>query len=633
MRTSLWTSMSLARLGALTIAYAAVLFLSLWVSMMLRFDFRVPSEFWARFWISAAWILPVKIALLACFGQFRSLLTFFSLPDIRRIAWAMLVAAGIQVVVWLATGGEHMVPRGVIAEDLVFSLMGLMGLRTAMRLYRERSLGAATSGKTGKVKRVLLIGAGVTGADLFRELQTKPGIGLEVVAFVDDDPRKIGQTLHGKPIIGPRQRLKELAGELGVEKIIIAMPGVNPAVIKELVSAANEAGLEHDILPSVAQLLHRDVTVNHLRHVEPEDLLNRDTVALDTGAIRDMIHDQTVMVTGAGGSIGSELCRQICELNPAKLILVERCEAALFVIGEELGSLYRHIPLVAAANDVCDAPALDFLFQKHRPSIVFHAAAHKHVPLMENQPREALRNNAGGTEILARAARTHGVQHFVLISTDKAVNPTSVMGATKRLAEMVIQQYQDAPGNTCAWCAVRFGNVLGSSGSVVPIFRQQIARGGPVTLTHPEAARYFMSIGEAVGLILQSAQQAKGGEIFVLDMGEPVKIADLARQMIELSGFEPERDIEITSVGLRPGEKLVEEAIHAAESVEPTEHPKVRRLRTNGRTPLSGLAEELRTEQPFLAEDPAVVRAWLHAKIPEYRNGSNCAAVAAGGPN
>jgi FlaA1/EpsC-like NDP-sugar epimerase len=354
--------------------------------------------------------------------------------------------------------------------------------------------------------------------------------------------------------------------------------------------------------------------------VDPEDLLGRESVALDHEGINALIKGKVVMVTGAGGSIGSELCRQIAEQNPARLILVERSEPALFAIEQELLGPHRHVDLVACASSVCDEESIARIFAQHRPQLVFHAAAHKHVPLMENQPAEALRNNSIGTEIVARLASVSGTAKFILVSTDKAVNPTNVMGATKRLAELLVEQ-KAAAASDCVFSAVRFGNVLGSSGSVVPTFRRQIAEGGPLTVTHPEVTRYFMSIPEAVGLILQSALQAKGGDIFVLDMGEPVKIVDLARQMIELSGFKPDEDIKITFTGLRPGEKLYEEPIHEMENVEPTNHPKLRKLRSNRFESSVDLVAELNVIYHEAAGDSARLKTWLATKIPEYSNG------------
>ena len=613
---------SLGRLVVLLFAYSAILCASLVFAVLLRFDFQVDPEYWARLWKSLMWLLPLKLLALAFFGQFRTLLTYFSLPDAKRIAAAMGVSALIAAVVWFVLGGANVIPRGVIVSDMVISFLGLTAFRTSLRLYREK-LSAPVEGSTpSRKRRTAILGAGTAGAALLRDIQGRQGLGLDVVCFVDDDRGKIGGALHGKQVLGPTRKLAVLVEELDLQKIIIAMPTAKPAVIKRLVEQINALGVDHDILPSVAQLLHRQVTVSHLRRVDPEDLLGRDAISLDHAGIANLIKGKVVLVTGAGGSIGSELCRQIAEQNPAKLILVERSEPALFAIEQELLGSHRHVDLVPCASSVCDEDAMERIMAKHRPALVFHAAAHKHVPLMENQPAEALRNNAIGTDIVTRLALKHGAGKFVLVSTDKAVNPTNVMGATKRLAEMLLEHYHQQSGG-CAFAAVRFGNVLGSSGSVVPTFRQQIAAGGPVTVTHPEVTRYFMSIPEAVGLILQCALQAKGGEIFVLDMGEPVKIADLARQMIELCGFKPDDDIKITYTGLRPGEKLYEEPIHEMENVEPTAHPKIRQLRNNRSNAPADLARELVSILREAAGDSTRLRAWLSVKIPEYHNGQS----------
>ena len=605
-----------ARLLLLLGGYGALLFISLLLSFLLRFDFEVPPEFWPRFWLSAAWIIPLKLGLLAFFGQFRSLLSYFSLPDAKMIAYAMLAAALIATAVWFAFEGDHVIPRGVIATDLVLSFLGLAGLRTALRVYRERFIGPPTS--AGPHRRTAILGAGPSAALLLQDIQTRPGLGLEVLCFIDDARGHIGSTLHGKPVLGPRSRLPQIAKSLGLQKIIIALPEAGPGLLKEIVAGINALGLDHDILPSVTQLLHRQVTVSHLRRVDPADLLGREEVSLDEEGISRMVRGATVLVTGAGGSIGAELCRQLAEHHPAQIVLVERSEPALFAIEQDLRQSYPHVKLVPRAFDVCHEESMERLFAVARPSLVFHSAAHKHVPLMEEQPGEALRNNVLGTEITARLAGCHGASKFVLISSDKAVNPANVMGATKRLAEMVVDEIRRGAGHQCAYSAVRFGNVLGSSGSVVPIFHRQIAAGGPVTVTHPEVTRFFMSIPEAVGLILQSARQAAGGEVFVLDMGEAMKIDDLARQMIELSGFAPGTDIKVEYTGLRPGEKLYEEPIHEMENVERTEHPKVRRLRDGRNHTADGLIKELRCSLSALSQDIPHLRNWLMEKIPEY---------------
>jgi FlaA1/EpsC-like NDP-sugar epimerase len=612
---------SLGRLMVLLIVYAAVLFLCLLSALFLRFDFSVAPEYWTRFWKSVVWILPLKLFALAVFGQFRTLLTYFSLPDAKRIAAAMFASGIVSLGIWFAMSGHNIVPRGVLVSDMVLSFLALGALRVGLRLYRERVVAAESkpAGSTKK-KRAAIVGAGSAGAALLRDIQGRRGLGLDVVCFLDDDRAKIGSSLHGKQVLGPTRRLGALVTELDLQKIIIAMPTAKPVVIKKIVEQVNAVGIDHDILPSVAQLLHRQVTISHLRHVDPEDLLGRETVALDYAGISSLVKGKVVVVTGAGGSIGSELCRQIAQQNPSKLVLVERSEPALFAIEQELFGSHRHVELVTCASSVCDEESIARLFAKYRPTLVFHAAAHKHVPLMEGQPAEALRNNTIGTEIVARLAAQNGAAKFVLVSTDKAVNPTNVMGASKRLAELLLEQ-KFAEGSDCAFAAVRFGNVLGSSGSVVPTFRRQISEGGPLTVTHPEVTRYFMSIPEAVGLILQSALQAKSGEIFVLDMGEPVKIVELARQMIELSGFKPDEDIKIDFTGLRPGEKLYEEPIHEMENVEPTTHPKLRRLRNNRSNGSGDLVAEMYAIYREAAGDGNRLKAWLAEKIPEYSNG------------
>ena len=602
----------------LAATYASVVALSLWLSVLLRFDFAVPVEYWAFFRATLLWLLPLKLVMLLAFGQFRSLLTFFSLSDAKRIVLAMAVAAAVALGLWYASNGVLVVPRAVILTDFLLSVAGLSAIRTGMRVYRER-FGDAGSAVHSRRKKTAIIGAGSAGSALFREIQSKPGLGIDIVCFLDDDPAKIGGMLHGRKIACSRADLPVLAESLQVTRAIIAMPGASPTVIRETVEMLNRLGLEHDILPSVTQILHRDVSVSHLRHVDPEDLLGREAVRLDEDGIKEMIAGKVIMVTGAGGSIGSELCRQIGSHAPEKLILVERSEPALFQIEQELRSLFPWLCIEPLASSVTQQHRMEDVFQGFRPTIVFHAAAHKHVPLMEAQPAEAILNNCFGTLTVARLAAAYGAEKFVLVSTDKAVNPTNVMGATKRLAELVLTELQSGPEST-RFAAVRFGNVLGSSGSVIPVFRQQIAAGGPVRVTHPEITRYFMSIPEAVGLVLQCAWQSKGGEVFVLDMGDPVKIVDLARQMIELSGFKPDADIKIQFTGLRPGEKLYEEPIHTNENVTRTGHPKILVLREENRSAGQAVISDLQgLIQEMPSNDVPRLKAWLGSRIPEYK--------------
>jgi FlaA1/EpsC-like NDP-sugar epimerase len=605
----------LARRLLLAGSYVAILGASLLGAFLLRFDFDVPPEFWIRFRNTIIWLLPLKLVALALAGQFRTLLTYFSLPDAKHLAIAMGVSGLVALMVWFALGGAGVVPRGVIVTDTIVSFLGLCVLRTGLRVFREKFLGVSSAGVHRRPTAI--IGSGGSAALLLREIQSRPGLGLDVVCFIDDDRQKIGSTLHGIPVVGPRSRLSKLAASLGLEKVIIAMPKARPALLKEIVSEINSLGLEHDILPSFAQMLHGDVTVSHLRPVEPSDLLGREEASLDEEGIGALLAGQSVMVTGAGGSIGSELCRQLAARCPEKIILVERSEPALFSIEQELRRTYPSVRLVPRAFDVRDEMQMTQLFCTELPNIVFQAAAHKHVPLMEEQPAEAFLNNVLGTAVVARLAKQHGTSKFILVSSDKAVKPSSVMGITKRLAEIVLQEMQICDGGSCRYAAVRFGNVLGSSGSVVPIFRRQIAEGGPVTVTDREATRYFMSIPEAVGLILQSAWQSQGGEIFVLDMGEPIPIDFLARQMIELSGFKPEQDIRIIYTGLRPGEKLHEESVGHWETAESSAHPRVKVIRR--RTSVTGGTIE---SLLALVSDPTVdedsLRRWLSTAVAEF---------------
>ena len=597
--------------------YSAVAFTSLWLSMLLRFDFDVPQDYWSLFCVTLFWLLPLKLAMLLVFGQFRSLLTFFSLSDAKRIVIAMGVAALVALVVWYASNGVLVVPRAAILTDYLLSVTGLAVIRTGMRIYRERFSEPGGIARTRR-KKTAVIGAGSAGSALFREIQSKAGLGMEIVCFIDDDPGKIGGTLHGRKIAGSRADLPLLVDHLQIAHAIIAMPGASPAVIRETVGILNRAGIEHDILPSVTQLLHKEVSVSHLRHVDPEDLLGREPVRLDESGIKALIAGKSVMVTGAGGSIGSELCRQIGFLGPAKLLLVERSEPALFQIEQELRTMCPGLDMEPFSTNVTQRSAMEHLFATFRPGLVFHAAAHKHVPLMESQPLEAIFNNSYGTQVVASLAAEHGTEKFVLVSTDKAVNPTNVMGATKRLAELVVSETQSSSPET-RFAAVRFGNVLGSSGSVIPTFRRQIASGGPVSVTHPEITRYFMSIPEAVGLVLQCAWQARGGEVFVLDMGEPVKIVDLARQMIELSGLKPDEDIAIEYTGLRPGEKLFEEPIHKNENVSRTAHPKILILRDQRTASGAKVIDELLLLAGGQANrEPQALKGWLATRVPEY---------------
>jgi len=577
MGTSFWDLDKHRRVFTLTVAYAMVLAASLYLAYELRFDFLVPDNFQAGRLMVLLVVVGIKLFALLWMRQLDTMVTYFSVPDLVRIVLAMAAAAVILMVLRSINTPVVFVPRGVLLIDLVLSIAGLCMLRLGARLYRERFVMAKRIGVQVKAD-LAIVGAGDAGAALARDFLNTPARGFRPVIFFDDNPGKLGQLIHGVPVAGPPERIDAVRSRFNIGKVVIAMPTASGKRVREIVQHMTALGLQVETMPSLEELASGRVKANRIRPVQIEDLLGREQVALDSAAIRTLIADKVVMVTGAGGSIGSELCRQIAENNPKRLLMVERSEGSLFMAERNLadiGLATNVIPLVA---NILDETRMGQIFERYRPEIIFHAAAHKHVFMMERQPAEAVHNNAFGTRRLGEMAVRHGVEAFVLISTDKAINPTSVMGATKRLAELELQRLAGRPGTSTRFVAVRFGNVLGSSGSVIPIFREQIARGGPVTVTHAEVTRFFMTIPEAVGLVLQSAVLGQGGDILVLDMGQSVKIVDLARQMIELSGFKAGEDIEIKFTGLKPGEKLYEELQHHGEQHQATEHPRIMRF-------------------------------------------------------
>ena len=601
----------------LAAAYSLVFALSLAAAYLLRFDFDIPAWVMATALPIGATAVAIKLAGMMCFHQFDGLLTYFSRPDLRRLVFACVSSSLVLGVIRLAHGVSFAPPRGVLLIDLLVCIVLLSALRLGFRW--ARTVGFSKMPRSaGRQRCVAIIGAGDTGAALARELQEKPWLGLQPVAFLDDH-RDTKSSVHGIPVIGTPQRMGELKDRWNIEEIIIAMPSAPPKRIREVVKLIQDAGLPCRSVPALDQLATGRVNVSVLRPVEIQDLLGRAPVSIQVADVWRSLRGRTVMVTGAGGSIGSELCRQILTFGPEKLLLVERSEPQLFLIEQELRAIVAEGVIEALVGDVTRRDRMGEIFRRFQPQVIFHAAAHKHVPMMESQPEEAIRNNIFGTAQLADLAIAHGVAHFVLISTDKAVNPTNVMGATKRVAELYLQSLA-AGGSLTKFMAVRFGNVLGSSGSVVPTFTRQIAEGGPVTITHPEITRYFMTIPEAVTLVLQSSVFGKSGDIHVLDMGSPVKILDLATQMIALSGFTPHQDIEIVFTGLRPGEKLYEELSHGNESITATEHPKIARLlappmpQSDIKSFLADLADAL-DEGVF---DPATLKELLATMVPEY---------------
>ena len=575
----------------------------------LRFNFDIPPEFSAASFNALIWVLPLFGTLFFLFGLYRGLWRFASLSDLQHLIAAVMVGALLTTaaVVFLKLGP---VPRSVLVMHPLLLALVMGGSRFAYRSWKEHRLyGPARM----RGQPVLVLGAGEAADSLLREM-SRSGLWY-AVALVDDNPSKVGRRLRGLQVHGPMARVGEVAEKYGVQHVIMAMPGAKSSDRRHAAESATAAGLTVMTMPSYDDLLAGRLSVSNIRRVELEDLLGRDAVSLDEAGLHELLTGRVVMVSGAGGSIGSELCRQIARFEPSRLVLLDSSEFALYRIDEELAQTRPRLVRSCWAGDVRDAERVAEIITAERPAVVFHAAAYKHVPLMEQiNAWQAVRTNALGTVTLARAAQQAGVEKFVLISTDKAVNPTNVMGASKRLAERLCRALQKDEGTR--FVTVRFGNVLGSNGSVIPKFREQIARGGPVTVTHPEITRYFMTIPEASQLVLQAGLMGQGGEIFVLDMGEPVKIVDLARDMIRLSGFS-EDEIRIEFSGLRPGEKLYEELLADDEATMPTPHPKLRIASLSDS--LSG--EELAEADAWLVvgvRDALAVKTMLKRFVPEY---------------
>ena len=604
----------ITRSSALLLVYALILWLAFHLAYQLRWDFAPPDEMKRQCASLVIAVVACKLMFLYSFGQFKSVLSYFGLTDFVGVACAMSAVSGLMLIMWLAAVESAAPPRGVILMDFILSISLLSAFRLSLRVVRSWSVQV---GADVEERRVAIIGAGDVGEALAKDLLSRNGSGLRPVFFIDDDLGKIGRSVHGLPVCGPLEKLLKLGTDARINELVIAMTAPPPKLVKQVVELGRKIGATTQIVPSLTQLASGQVKVDRSRPVAIEDLLGRDQVNLNSAGIAEMLRDRIVLVTGAGGSIGSELCRQILTHEPRQLIMVEQTEIVLFEIEQELIGTERGGRILPLIADVVDEHAIRAVFAQHRPEIVFHAAAHKHVPLMERQPAEALKNNTLATANLTRLASEFGVERFVFISTDKAVNPTSVMGCSKRLAEKALQAQQRAPGNRSTFMAVRFGNVLGSSGSVIPTFRRQIAQGGPVTVTHPEMTRYFMTIPEAVGLVLQTATLGQGGEIFVLDMNEPVKIIDMARQMIELSGYKPDIDIEIKITGLRPGEKLYEELRHSEECHAPTEHKRIFKLKNESAPEdVSAWLAELRAVA--LGSDRNAIKQSMKRLVPEY---------------
>jgi FlaA1/EpsC-like NDP-sugar epimerase len=570
------------------------------------------------------YVLFFEYAILYALSIHRLSWRHMGLRESIRVFWATAIIGATLLTLRLLSAQviriwEYslylLVPIGVIAANGLFSFLGLVALRIIRRITAERNSTQRLNRSAHPGVPTILVGAGDAGALVAREVEKRPDLGITVVGFLDDDRRKVGTIVHGVRVWGRIEQLPAVAEQLGAEQVLVTIAELEPHLLRRIVTQCETAGLRTKILPGLYQVIDEQSGIGRLRDVSIEDLLGRESVKLDMGLVGAFLRGKRILVTGAGGSIGSELCRQVARFEPASIVLVERSEFALFTIHQELLHSHGGLTVVPRICDICDRTRLKEVFGSDRPQIVFHAAAHKHVPMMEWNAGEAIKNNVFGTKAVADMCDLHGCEAFVLISTDKAVNPTSVMGASKRMAEIYVQALSAHSKTKCV--AVRFGNVLGSTGSVVPTFKAQIAAGGPVTVTHPEMTRYFMTIPEASQLVMQAAAMGRGGEIFVLDMGEPVRIVDLAQDLIRLSGLVPNVDIKVEFTGLRPGEKLYEELSFDAERMDRTAHPKI----NIGKLFPSTLAEAERKLDELAAcvdsKSTKQVRDTLHKVLPE----------------
>jgi FlaA1/EpsC-like NDP-sugar epimerase len=593
--------------------YVALWVLSYLASFILRFEFSVPKLYVQTLWATIVPLLVARTLGYGLLGMFHGMWRYTSGHDLRALVKAATVSS-VLFAAWVLFTKTPDFPRSILVMDWAGNVMLIGGLRFLIRSLNEASV--RVDRERAQRRRVLIVGAGNAGEMLLREMQRSAIDRYDPVGFLDDARPKVGARIHGVPVLATTDQLAEIVREQAIDEVIVAIPSATRAQMKTILDRASACNVHVRTVPGMSQLIDGKVSVQQLRDVQIEDLLGREPVSLDEESIRSVIRGGRVLVTGAGGSIGSELCRQVCRFGCKTLVLVEQAENALYEIHRELARMNRDVALVPVIADVTDRERMDAIFREHKPHAVFHAAAHKHVPMMEWNPGEAVKNNVFGTRVVADLADFYQADRFVMISTDKAVNPTSVMGTTKRVAEIYVQALSQR--SKTRFVTVRFGNVLGSNGSVIPLFKEQIARGGPVTVTHPEMKRYFMTIPEACQLVLQAGAMGEGGEIFILDMGEPVKIVDLAKDLIRLSGLREGEDVEIQFTGLRPGEKLFEELSVEEESADRTKHPKifVGKLRPYPFSDVLGHLASL--EEVRNPADPDEVREKLRAIVPEY---------------
>jgi FlaA1/EpsC-like NDP-sugar epimerase len=598
----------------LSVAYVA--------ACLLRFDFSIPESYHRILFVGLCLALPLKVAVFYLARLHRGWWRFAGFAELVRLVNANLAASFIFLVICRISLGREF-PRSIYVLDFLLSLVTTCGGVFAVRIMMELKTPRATDHK----KNVFIYGAGYSGVTLIREIQSNPSLSYHVVGFIDDDPAKSGALLRGVRVLGNGRNLPVLIDHLGkrncvIQEAIIAMPSATGRQMREALSNCRAAGLACKTVPGMGEILEGRVLTKQIRELSVNDLLGRTPVDLDQKKIRETIMGCSVLVTGAGGSIGSELCRQLGAFGPSRLVAFDQAESDLFRIDNELRKTFPNLDLVAAVGDICEAARVDEVIRQHAITSIFHAAAYKHVPMMECHILEAARNNVLGTWNVVQSARRHQVADFVMVSSDKAVNPANVMGLTKRLAELIVTCNDLPERNTTNFVCVRFGNVLGSNGSVVPLFQQQIAAGGPLTVTHPDIRRYFMTIPEAVQLVLQASTMGKKSEIFLLEMGEPVRIVDLAINMIRLAGLTPHEDIEIRYTGLRPGEKLFEELITVGDNIVPTCHEKIKVLKGKQLSQQEVVEWIAELESKLSLRDSALVLNHLASLVHEYQPSS-----------
>ncbi len=607
-----------------------LIFASWYGSHLLRFNFQIPPKSMDVLLHTFFGVLLIKIGAFYFFDLYRGMWRYASIDDLFRIIMAASLASIVIFFYVLSAHGLLGFARSVFIIDWLLTVLLVSGCRFSVRFFfqvagKNDSVKAVAARffpmrppRKGEARNLLIIGAGDFGEKIYREIQDNAELKYNVVAFVDDDASKIGKQIHGTPILGPTTEIRHIAEQLRADEALITISSISSQRMREIVSACENSGVAFKTLPGMGELIGGRVSVRAIRDVAYRDLLGREVIHLEEKRIGSYLQDGCVMVSGAGGSIGSELCRQICRFNPSTLVLYDQAESPLYDIEIELKKNFPDIAIVPLLADIRNRSHLAYAFETYAPRVIFHAAAYKHVPMLEMHPWEAVTNNIIGTRNMVDFANRYGVEKFVLVSTDKAVRPANVMGASKRAAELMVQGQNACNLSGTRYITVRFGNVVGSVGSVVPLFKKQIEKGGPVTVTHPDVIRYFMTIPESCQLILQSGAMGEGGEIFILDMGRPVRILDMAKDLIAFSGFEPDKDIKIEFIGLRPGEKLYEELITEGENIVPTLHHKIMVLRGQScnQNVLNGSIDAI--QRLAHRQDGEGIRLKLKEIVPEY---------------